>query len=142
MKDSTFKRYCLIVDEWLVNGQNGTKAHQYFNKESSDENSANRFMEIVRISEVASYIKEKQSNKSDELSITLSSQLKLLSDIIGDKDARHTDKINAIKEQNKLLALYREHNEQKKGDSVTFVGYRDLSDSALKEILEIENRAK
>lgn len=117
MKESTFRKYCLMVDEWFVNGRNGTKAHQKFNVNSSDENSANRFMEIVRISEIANYIKEKESNKANELNITLNKQLERLNDII-DSDAKESDKINAIKEQNKLLALYEEHNRQKTDLSV------------------------
>ena len=107
-----------MVDEWFVNGRNGTKAHQKFNLNSSDENSANRFMEIVRISEIANYIKEKENNKSNELDITLSKQLKRLNDIIDSTEEKASDKVNAIKEQNKLLALYEEHNRQKKTDLI------------------------
>ena len=112
MKESTYKKYCLLIDEWFVNGRNGTKAYQKYNVDSSDENAANRFMEIVRISEIEDYIKTKSDNKSNELDITLSKQLERLDFIIssGEKDS---DKINAIKEQNKLLALYEEHNRQR-----------------------------
>ena len=112
MKESTFKKYCLIVDEWLVNGNNGTKAYKKLHPESSNENAAVRFHDLVRISKIADYIETKRQNKAEELNITLEKQLHRLNDII-DSEAKESDKINAIKEQNKLLALYEEHNNQK-----------------------------
>lgn len=112
MKDSTFKKYCLMIDEWFVNGRNGTRAYQMYNPDSSEENAKVRFSEIVTISNVQDYIKSKEQDKSEELNITLTSQLKALADIIVSAE-KESDKINAIKEQNKLLALYREHNSQK-----------------------------
>ena len=113
MKDSTFKKYCLIVDEWLVNGQNGTRAYKKIHTDSSDENAAVRFYDLVRISKVMEYIEEKQKQKSNELNITLDKQIERLNTIIDSDDSRENDKINAIKEQNKLLALYEDHNRQK-----------------------------
>ena len=112
MKESTYKKYCLVVDQWFVNGFNGTKAYQKFYPDASDENAANRFLELVRISEVKEYKESKVQTTSSELQITLLSQLKRLDSII-DTAEKESDKINAIKEQNKLLALYKDHNEQK-----------------------------
>ena len=112
MKESTYKKYCLVVDQWLVNWFNGTKAYQKFYPDASDENAANRFLELVRISEVKEYKESKVQTTSTELQITLLSQLKRLDSII-DTAEKESDKINAIKEQNKLLALYQEHNQQK-----------------------------
>ena len=119
MKDSTFKKYCLIVDEWLVNGQNGTRAYKKIHTDSSDENAAVRFHDLVRISKVMEYIEEKQKQKAEELNITLDKQIERLNSIIDSEEARENDKINAIKEQNKLLALYEEHNRQKKSDIIS-----------------------
>mgnify|MGYP003652496431 CR=1 FL=1 len=113
MKDNTYKKYCLIVDEWFVNGRNGTKAYQKFTTTSSDENAANRFTEIMRISEILEYVETKNIKKANDLDITLDKQLQRLNEIIDDKETRPVDKINAIKEQSKLLALYEEHNRQK-----------------------------
>lgn len=119
MKDSTYKKYCLVVDEWFVNGFNGTQAYLKFYVDSSYEAANQSFQDILQIPIMQEYKETKQSNKSNELDITLSSQLKILSDMIAEKDIRHTDKIAALKEQNKLLALYQEHNEQKKGSIIT-----------------------
>ena len=101
-----------MIDEWFVNGRNGTRAYQKYNPDSSDENAKVRFSEIVTISNIQEYIKTKGENKSNKLDITFEKQLKRLDDII-DGDGKEADKINAIKEQNKLLALYEEHNRQK-----------------------------
>ena len=113
MKDSTFEKYCLVVDEWFVNGFNGTKAYQKFYKDATDENAANRFLELARISEIKQYKEEKSKKTSSELHITLLSQLQRLNDIADHPETKPSDMVNCIKEQNKLLALYRDHNEQK-----------------------------
>lgn len=114
MKESTFKKYCLVIDEWFINGFNGVRAYMKFYSFSSYDSADKSFRDILEIPRMKEYKEMKSQNKSEELGITLSSQLKLLSDIINSKEERATDKIAAIKEQNKLLALYREHNEQKK----------------------------
>jgi phage terminase small subunit len=117
MKDSTFKKYCLIIDYWFTNGFNGTQSYLKFYPNSSYESADSSFREIVEIPRIKEYIESKQSKASNDLNITLSKQLKRLNDII-DSDARESDKINAIKEQNKLLALYEEHNRQKNDLSI------------------------
>ena len=60
IKESTYKKYCLVIDEWFVNGFNGTKAYQtiYTN---SDYNTADKgFREIHEIPRIKEYIKEKE----------------------------------------------------------------------------------
>mgnify|MGYP003650226202 FL=1 len=113
MKDSTFKKYCLIIDYWFTNGFNGTKAYLKFYTESSYDSADSSFRDIVAIPRIAEYIEEKQKQKANELNITLDKQIERLNTIIDSEEARENDKINAIKEQNKLLALYEEHNRQK-----------------------------
>lgn len=112
MKESTFKKYCLVVDEWFVNGFNGTKAYQKLYPESNEDTSATEFYKILRIPEILEYKENKMSEASNELQITLSKQLLRLDHII-DTAEKESDQINALKEQNKLLALYSEHNKQK-----------------------------
>ena len=113
MKDSTFKKYCLIIDYWFTNGFNGTKAYLKFYTESSYDSADSSFRDIVAIPRISEYIEEKQKQKANELNITLDKQIERLNTIIDSEEARENDKINAIKEQNKLLALYEEHNRQK-----------------------------
>jgi len=119
MKDSTFKKYCLVIDEWFINGFNGTQAYLKFYTDSSYESADSSFRTLVEIPRMKEYMNTKTSNKANELGITMSKQLKRLDDIIESKDERASDKIKAIQEQNKLIALYEEHNKQKKGDIVT-----------------------
>lgn len=65
--------------------------------------------------EIRARIKELQKPVQEQMLITLKGQIKYLSDIyalaIGAE--KYSDAINALKEQNKLLALYEEHNKQK-----------------------------
>jgi hypothetical protein len=113
MKESTFDKYCLVVDEWFVNGFNGTKAYQRFYPKVNEDTAAVKFSELVRIGKIQEYKKSKTKSTSSELQITLISQLNELTLIKDSDKASPSDKINAIKEQNKLLALYKDHNEQK-----------------------------
>lgn len=67
MKDSTFKKYCLVVDEWFINGFNGTKAYQKFYPEADNDSSAVRFNELVRISKIELYISKKKESAAERL---------------------------------------------------------------------------
>lgn len=113
MKESTFKKYCLVIDEWFVNGFNQRKSYMKFYPNASEETADVEMNRILSIPKISDYMKSKTQNKAEELDITMSKQLKRLDDIIESKDERATDKISAVKEQNKLLALYSEHNGQK-----------------------------
>lgn len=113
MKDSTFKKYCLVVDEWFVNGFNGTKAYGKIYPNASYETSDSAFRDIVEIPRMKKYIESKENKISKEHNITLEGQLKALQDIIDDKECSNRDKISALQEQSKLIALYEKHNKQK-----------------------------
>jgi phage terminase small subunit len=67
MKDSTLEKYKLVVDEWFINGFNGTKAYQKYYPNSSDETAKTKFIELVRIGTVTEYKQEKH----DAAKITL-----------------------------------------------------------------------
>jgi len=125
MKDSTYKKYCLMIDEWFVNGFNGTQCYLKFYPECEPVTARINFSKILTFTNIQDYIESKQENKSNELDITFEKQLKRL-DVIIDGDGKEADKINAIKEQNKLLALYEEHNRQKtdlKIDNKVSIGF-------------------
>ncbi len=113
MKDSTYKKYCLVVDEWFTNGFNGTKAYQsiYTN---SDYNTADKgFRLLHEIPRIKEYIESKQDTISRTHHITLKKQIDTLQDIIDNDDTSNRDKIRAIQEQNKLVGLYEQHNKHK-----------------------------
>lgn len=78
MKQSTFEKYCLVVDEWFVNGFNGTKAYQSQYPDASDEVAAPRFVEILRISKVEEYRQEKMKTASEILG---TSHIELLNEL-------------------------------------------------------------
>lgn len=67
MNEKTLNKYKLVVDEWFVNGFNGTKAYQKFYPKSSYESSDTSFREILEIPRIESYIKEKQDQSQEAL---------------------------------------------------------------------------
>ena len=115
MKDSTFKKYCLVIDQLCVNGFNQRKAYQEFYPNASNETADVEMVRILNIPKVSEYLASKQKNTSEKLQITLERQIKELEELkeLSKDDAKYNDAINALKEQNKLLALYVEHNKQK-----------------------------
>jgi phage terminase small subunit len=112
MKDNTFKKYCLMIDYWFTNGFNGTKSYLNFYPDCDESTARINFSKILTNTNIQEYIEGKQTKVSNEMNITLSKQLKRLDDIV-ESDCKEADKINAIKEQNKLVALYEEHNRQR-----------------------------
>jgi len=119
MKESTFKKYCLVVDEWFTNGFNGTKAYQSIYTNASYETADTSFRSILEIPRIIEYIERKRSKISKEHHITLKKQIDTLQSIIDNVDASNRDKITAIQEQNKLVGLYERHNEQKNNTSTS-----------------------
>lgn len=115
MKDSTFDKYCLVVDEYLVNGMNGTAAYLKFYPNVSSESAEASFRKILGNTRIKNYVNSKQSKLSETLHKTAESQVKELDRIkkMALGDDKYSDAINALKEQNKLLGLYEEDNKQK-----------------------------
>lgn len=115
MKDSTFEKYKLVVDEWFINGFNGTKAYQKFYPDVDEKTAAVNYNKILTITKVREYKQEKAKDTAEKMSITLESQLLDLEEVkvLAKEKKSFSDVVNALKEQNKLLALYKEHNEQK-----------------------------
>lgn len=56
----TIEKYKLVVDEWFVNGFNGSQAYLKFYPGSSERNATNRFSELVTISDIEDYISDKK----------------------------------------------------------------------------------
>lgn len=78
MTDKTFRKYCLVIDEWYVNGFNGTKAYQKYYPKSSDETSSVEFNKILKIPKIESYQKEKQEGAVQTLKTSHDQLLKEL----------------------------------------------------------------
>ena len=141
MKESTFEKYKLVIDEYLVNGMNGTKAYQKFYPSSEGKSCDASFRKILENTRIQEYIKEKQQNKALELNIKLEDQLLELSDIKikAKNQKRYTEAINAIKEQNKLLGFYEVHNKQLNDQPKK--DYSKLSDQELITLSRLEQKA-
>ena len=78
MKESTFQKYCLVVDEWFVNGFNGTKAYQKFYPKASYETADSAYRDIVEIPRIKDYIKSKQESTAERLKTSHEALLKEL----------------------------------------------------------------
>lgn len=115
MKEKTFKKYKMVIDEYLVNGFNGTQAYLKYYPKVSEETAAVKFSNIVRIGKVSDYLKSKQATTADKAQMTFESNLNKLEDlrVKAEDSERYNDAINAIKEQNKMLGHYKENNSQK-----------------------------
>ena len=140
MKDSTYEKYCLVIDEWFINGFNGTKAYQKFYPKSTENTADKAWRQIHGNPRIKEYQESKSKNTSNKLQITLESQLLELEELKGlcmVKD-KFGDAINAVKEQNKLLALYKAHNEQKQPKQKD---YSNLTDEDMIELAKLEKKA-
>ena len=60
MTEATFTKYKLVIDEWFVNGWNGTKAYQKFYPKSSYNTADKSFRDIHENPRIKDYIKEKK----------------------------------------------------------------------------------
>ena len=115
MQDKTFQKYKLVVDEWFINGFNGTKAYQKYYPKATYESADVSVRQLLEKPRIKDYMASKSKNVSEKAGITLEGQLSELDRLKGlaEKDKKYSDAINALKEQNKLLALYKEHQAQK-----------------------------
>lgn len=78
MTDKTFDKYKLVVDEWFINGFNGTKAYQKFYPKSDENTAAVKFNELVRIGKVENYINSKKERATELLDTSHESLLREL----------------------------------------------------------------
>ncbi|NQY30345.1 MAG: terminase small subunit [Flavobacteriaceae bacterium] len=70
MTDKTFDKYKTVIDQWFINGFNGTKAYQKFYPNANEDTSAVKFNELVRIGKIQDYIQQKKKEAQDLSKIT------------------------------------------------------------------------
>ncbi|WP_299153095.1 terminase small subunit [uncultured Christiangramia sp.] len=68
MTDKTFQKYKLVIDQWFVNGFNGTMAYKEFYPKAKRADDS--FSKIQRIPEVQEYIKQKEDEAKKALRTT------------------------------------------------------------------------
>ncbi|WP_428743192.1 terminase small subunit [Tenacibaculum sp.] len=78
MTDKTFDKYCLVIDEWFVNGWNGTKAYQRFYPDSNNDVAAVEFNRILRIPKIEEYVRSKKETALESLKTSHQALLKEL----------------------------------------------------------------
>ena len=67
MTEKTFNKYKLVIDEYFVNGFNGTKAYKKFYPNSSENTADVGFREVYGNLRIESYLKEKQNQSQQAL---------------------------------------------------------------------------
>lgn len=60
LKESTYKKYRLVIDEWFANGFNGTKAYQSVYTTANNDTSAVEFNRIISLPKIDEYVKKKE----------------------------------------------------------------------------------
>ena len=67
MKQSTFEKYKLMVDEYLVNGFNGSAAYRKYNPQATDKTGEIEFSKIQRKPKVAEYLASRKEKAKQAL---------------------------------------------------------------------------
>ncbi len=122
MTDKTFEKYKTVIDEWFVNGFNGTQAYLKYYTKVSEDTAAVKFSELVRIGKVDEYLKSKQATTANKAQMTYEDNLNKLEQlrVKAEDSGRYNDAINAIREMNKMLGHYKQNNSQKAENKISF----------------------
>ncbi len=78
MTEKTYKKYCLVVDEWFANGFNGTKAYQKIYPKASEETAAVEFLRILSFPKIQEYKDQKHKEVQDTIRTSHEALLKEL----------------------------------------------------------------
>lgn len=122
MTDKTFEKYRMVIDEYFVNGFNGTKAYAKHYPDAEYKSADASFRAILENPRIQDYVREKETTTANKLQMTYENNLNNLEQLrIKAEDAgRWNDAINAIREQNKMLGHYKENNSQKAENKISF----------------------
>ncbi len=80
MKEETYKKYCLVIDEWFVNGWNGAQAYWKYYPKATENTADKGFRDIHGNPRIQEYIKKKYQEIQEKIEVThddLLSRLKL-----------------------------------------------------------------
>lgn len=143
MKESTIEKHKRVIDEWFINGRNGTEAYMKFYPKSSYDAAKNSFSEIITFPYISEYIESKENKTSEKLQITLES---ILLDLENDKNAarkanQYGVSVKASTEQAKLLGFYEIDNKQK-NEKESKNWFDELPIESQIEIIKLKNGVK
>lgn len=143
MKESTLEKHKRVIDEWFVNGGNGTEAYMKLYPKSSYAAADASFREILENPLIKEYKESKEQITSEKLQITLES---ILLDLENDKnDARAARQygvsVKASTEQAKLLGFYEIDNKQK-NEKENKNWFDELPIESQIEIIKLKNGIK
>lgn len=70
MTDTTFKKYCAVIDEWFINGFNGTQAYLKIYTRAKERTAEANFRKIHAFTRIQDYIKLKQEKALEYSELT------------------------------------------------------------------------
>lgn len=127
MKDSTLAKYKLVIDQWFINGFNGSAAYQTIYPKSKPDSAKSEFVRIFTIPNVQDYVQTKQNSQVESSGITHTELIENLKEIrdrcmqgtpVKDKDGSPTGEwkfdanaaIKAIENLGKHIGFYDNDN--------------------------------
>lgn len=79
--DKTLEKYKSVIDEWFVNGFNGTKAYQKIYTTAKTKTAEQRFSKLSSIVKVEEYITQKRKEIAEANKITIDECVSILTDM-------------------------------------------------------------
>lgn len=80
LKPSTLAKHKRVIDEWLNNGENGTKAYQKFYPRSTERTAVNNFKKLLTNTDIQLYVNKQKKIKAEAVKqqheVTFQSQVK------------------------------------------------------------------
>jgi hypothetical protein len=130
-KEETIAKHKLVIDEWIANGRNGTKAYMKIYPGATEDAAAVRFHHLIGNDKIAEYIIQKEFEVSMKWDVTIESIIAELEEMrqLALQSNQISAGVSAIKEKAKLCGLYEAHNNQK--SSATASQYANLLDFIL-----------
>lgn len=82
MTNATFKKYCLVVDEWFINGFNGTKAYQKYYPNAKYSSCDATFRQILEIPRIQEYKNNLQKELAENNKISIQECVEILAKMV------------------------------------------------------------
>ena len=129
MKESTLEKHKLVIDEYFVNGFNGTKAYQSIYPKAKPETAAVEFNSILRIPKIKEYEQQKHKEAQDTLKTSHEGILEELKNWAY-SDITETISLNTEQVKNLPLEIKRLITKYK-------VTTRSIGDNVMEETIEL-----
>jgi len=138
MTDKTFDKYKAVVDEWFVNGFNGTKAYQKIYPKAKQETAEVNISKILSLTKVQDYISQKHAKAQEYSELT---HQEIISELEGFA-MLDTTKIVSIGEKKESIVVKDKNGNPRlktiKSTGVIIKSFNELSDIERRSIISIK----